>query len=192
MAPRTKKNCSRLRLPSHPLTFYDELNQPMVAEVNAITKKRQYEAAAVAISQRLQEPLTFKDRMTLVADVLYETLAHCFWAGFYIPRRDVLLLGPGAGPPACAEIDDDGVCGTAARKLETLLVPDVHKFPGHIICDPRAKSEIVVPVIDSAGTLIAVLDLDSSTLAAFDEIDKEALEELVRYVFAADSNLSSS
>ena len=150
----------------------------------SVTKELQYKIAAETISGRLPDAAPFEEKMFVVSHVLYDTLPHCFWAGFYLPRQDLLTLGPSAGPPACAQIDYSGVCGSAARTRETLIVADVEKFPGHISCDPRAKSEIVVPVFDEDGTLVAVLDLDSTTLTAFDSNDRKALEEIVGSVFA--------
>jgi GAF domain-containing protein len=91
-----------------------------------------------------------------------------------------LLIGPYQGTLGCLHISfDRGVCGAAARRRETIVVPDVHQFPGHIACDPNSKSEIVVPVFDSDDELMAVLDVDSAEYAAFDEVDRRHLEEIV-------------
>ena len=113
-------------------------------------------------------------------------LADLNWAGFYIQRGDELVLGPFVGKPACVRIAPGrGVCGTAAAERRSVLVEDVHAFPGHIACDSRSASEIVVPVKDASGALIAVFDVDATTKAAFDATDAQALERLMGKVFAA-------
>ena len=108
--------------------------------------------------------------------LLYSALDHLNWAGFYLCEGDRLVLGPFQGKPACIEIPiGRGVCGTAAERKETVLVPDVHKFPGHIACDGASNSEIVIPLF-SGGTLVGVLDIDSPLFDRFTEADKEGLE----------------
>ena len=112
--------------------------------------------------------------------LLWYGLPDLNWAGFYILRGDQLLLGPFQGKPACVRIPmGKGVCGTAAATRATVIVPDVHAFPGHIACDSASNAEIVVPLI-TAGTLTGVLDLDSPLLARFDEEDRHGLEALAR------------
>ncbi len=112
-----------------------------------------------------------------------------FWTGFYVVDPDKfeeLVVGPYQGTLGCLRIPvGRGVCGTAARDRATQVVEDVNAFPGHIACDSRSASEIVVPVLDSTGDLIAVFDVDSTEIAAFDAIDAEALERLMARVFAA-------
>ena len=90
-----------------------------------------------------------------------------------------MVVGPYQGSTACANITYEGVCGAAARKKESVVVPNVHEFPGHIACDERSNSEIVVPLIGENGMVIAVLDVDSTELNAFDEVDRECLEEMI-------------
>ncbi len=103
-----------------------------------------------------------------------------FWVGFYIVRDGELAVGPYQGSLGCLRISfDRGVCGACARRKETVIVPDVHAFADHIACDSRSRSEIVVPVLDSAGQLRAVLDIDSDRLAAFDDVDGRHLEDIV-------------
>jgi GAF domain-containing protein len=105
-----------------------------------------------------------------------------FWCGFYVvdpAKGDELVVGPYQGTLGCLRIPfGKGVCGAVAASGETLIVPDVDAFPGHIACDSRSKSEIVVPVRDGGGALAAVLDVDSVDLAAFDEVDREGLEAI--------------
>lgn len=104
------------------------------------------------------------------------------WVGFYIVRDKQLVLGPFQGPLACSRIDfGKGVCGTSWKEKKTMLVPDVDLFPGHIACSALSRSEIVVPVFNHQGEeVVAVLDVDSSTVNGFDEIDREWLERLAR------------
>ena len=114
--------------------------------------------------------------MANVAALLWEALPDLNWAGFYRNVGGELVLGPFQGRPACIRIPfGKGVCGTAASTLEPQCVADVLAFPGHIACDAASRSEIVVPVRDPSGRLVAVLDVDSSQLAAFDDTDATAM-----------------
>lgn len=111
--------------------------------------------------------------------VLYRTLPDLNWAGFYFAQENELVLGPFQGNVACVRIPlGRGVCGTAAERRETLVVPDVHAFPGHIACDPASRSEIVVPLLQN-DRLLGVLDLDSPLPARFDDDDARGLEALL-------------
>ena len=104
------------------------------------------------------------------------------WVGFYLYDGGKLYLGPFQGKVACTSIEiGKGVCGTAALKRETIIVPDVDKFPGHIACDSGSKSEIVIPIIKS-DKLMSVLDLDSYTINAFGKTDKKYLEEICKFL----------
>ena len=110
------------------------------------------------------------------AALLFESLPDVNWAGFYIKRAEELVLGPFQGKPACVRIPiGRGVCGTAAERQETLVVPDVHEFRGHIACDPASRSEVVVPLLAADG-LVGVLDIDSAQTSRFDEEDRRGLE----------------
>jgi GAF domain-containing protein len=114
-----------------------------------------------------------------MAALLYEALPELNWLGFYLLHEGELVLGPFQGKVACVRIAlGKGVCGTAAQRRETLIVADVHEFPGHIACDPASASEIVVPMLQS-GRLLGVLDADSPRLHRFDREDAEGLESLV-------------
>lgn len=111
--------------------------------------------------------------------LIYEAMPALNWAGFYFVRAGELVLGPFQGKVACVRIAlGQGVCGTAAARRETLVVPDVHDFPGHIACDAASRSEIVVPLVHS-GRLLGVLDLDSPQTGRFDREDAEGLGALV-------------
>ncbi|HEY5611476.1 MAG TPA: GAF domain-containing protein [Thermoanaerobaculia bacterium] len=117
--------------------------------------------------------------MATINSVLAHTFETFFWTGFYRICGDRLIVGPYIGTVGCLEIAfGKGVCGTAAAEKRTVIVPDVLEFPGHIACDSRSRSEIVVPVFDGERTLIAVLDVDSTDLAAFDEEDARGLEAI--------------
>jgi L-methionine (R)-S-oxide reductase len=120
--------------------------------------------------------------MANIAAAVHQALPYVSWTGFYrVVAPGLLRVGPFQGPVACVDIPfTQGVCGAAARSGETQLVEDVHAFPGHIACDASARSEIVVPLVDAAGRVFAVLDLDSHQEAAFDAIDREEMESLVR------------
>lgn len=111
--------------------------------------------------------------------LLYDSLPDLNWAGFYFLKGNELVLGPFQGKPACVRIEmGKGVCGTAAEGRQTMLVPDVHQFPGHIACDSASNSEIVIPIIQHER-LLGVLDLDSPKLGRFDSDDAAGLERLV-------------
>jgi L-methionine (R)-S-oxide reductase len=128
-------------------------------------------------------------RMATTASMLSDAFPAFFWTGFYQvdpERTGELVVGPYQGTLGCLRIPfGRGVCGAAAASRTTQVVEDVDAFPGHIACDSRSASEIVVPVFDSAGELIAVFDVDATEKAAFDSVDAEALERLMARVFAA-------
>jgi L-methionine (R)-S-oxide reductase len=118
--------------------------------------------------------------MSTINSVLAHAFPHFYWTGFYRVCGDRLVVGPYIGTVGCLQIEiGRGVCGTAAARRETVIVPDVSAFPGHIACDPNSKSEIVVPVFGPAGELIAVLDVDSDRLDAFGDEDARGLERIV-------------
>lgn len=126
------------------------------------------------------------DRVAIMANVvaaIHETMGF-FWTGFYRvvqqPEKSELLLGPFQGPVACMHIGyGRGVCGTAWKEGKTIVVPDVEQFPGHIACSSLSRSEIVVPLFDAQGTVVAVLDIDSKALNTFDDTDREGLEKIL-------------
>lgn len=126
-------------------------------------------------------------RMATVASMLNDAFPAFFWTGFYVvdpAKGNELVVGPYQGTLGCLRIPfGKGVCGAAAAEGRTQVVPDVHAFPGHIACDSRSASEIVVPVFDADGRLIAVFDVDATEMGAFDDVDAEALERLLGKVF---------
>ena len=120
-----------------------------------------------------------------LASLIFHTLPDLNWAGFYWLKGGELVLGPFQGKPACVRIAlGKGVCGSAAQARRSIVVPDVHAFPGHIACDSASRSELVVPVM-VAGRVAGVLDLDSPLPGRFDEADTRALESLVATFVAA-------
>src|SRR5690606_36360651 len=123
-----------------------------------------------------------KDQIALLANaasLLNQFLDEVNWVGFYLWKDEELVLGPFQGLPACVRIPyGRGVCGTAIKEKKTQLVPNVHEFPGHIACDARSRSEIVIPMIKD-DNIIGVLDIDSPKLERFDEVDQKYLERFV-------------
>ena len=157
-------------------------------KILAPEKAERYSELADEIASVLEGETDRTARMATVASMLANSFDHFFWTGFYVvdPRKgDELVVGPYQGTLGCLRIAfGRGVCGTAAAKRQTQLVPDVHAFPGHIACDGRSQSEVVVPVFDADGGLIAVLDVDSDRPAAFDAIDVEGLERILSQTFS--------
>jgi GAF domain-containing protein len=151
-------------------------------------KASRYAQVAKEIASVLEPEPNLTARMATVAAMLSATFDHYFWTGFYVVdplKPGELVVGPYQGTLGCLRIAfGRGVCGTAAQTGVTQLVKDVHAFPGHIACDGRSASEIVVPVRDASGRLIAVFDVDSEQPAAFDEVDQHELEQILRDTFA--------
>ena len=154
-------------------------------------KAERYSAVAEEIAAVLAGEPNLVARMATVVSMMASSFEHYFWTGFYVvdsTRPDELVVGPYQGSLGCLRIVfGRGVCGTAARTCSTQVVADVHAFPGHIACDSRSASEIVVPVLDPAGRLIAVFDVDSETPAAFDAEDQVWLERILDRTFGVGS-----
>lgn len=151
-------------------------------------KAERYATLAQEIAAVLDGEPNLTARMATVASMLAASFETFFWTGFYVvdPDKDrELVVGPYQGTLGCLRIAfGRGVCGAAAATGQTQLVPDVHAFPGHIACDGLSASEVVVPVFDNAGALIAVFDVDSTELAAFDEVDAHWLETILKATFS--------
>ncbi len=132
----------------------------------------------------LAKPGNDISRMATVVAVLSHKINYFFWTGFYLlDQYGNLIVGPYQGPVACQLLaKNTGVCWAAINKQETIVVPNVHEFPGHIACDSRSNSEIVVPLRNKAGEVIGVLDVDSKDLNSFDETDKICLEKIVALI----------
>jgi GAF domain-containing protein len=133
------------------------------------------------LCQKQRDPIA---RMATVAALLHHKQPHFFWTGFYRLLDGKLVVGPYQGPLACAVLPGpDGVCWAAVQRGEPVLVPDVHEFPGHVACDSRSRSEVVVPVRDRSGLMLAVLDVDSERPAAFSAVDVAGLEAIAALVY---------
>jgi GAF domain-containing protein len=149
---------------------------------NTATLDEQYILLVKQIKNLLEKKDNLITNLSNFTAALKQTFNKISWVGFYLFDGSKLYLGPFQGKVACTQIKiGSGVCGTAAQKLETIIVPDVDKFPGHIACDVESRSEIVVPIIKQ-DKLFGVLDLDSTDYNSFNETDKKYLEELVDYL----------
>ena len=152
-----------------------------IPDLRAVPKPRAYEELyghSQAILEGISDDVS---AMATIAALVHHAFGH-LWTGFYrvVEEGQLLRVGPYQGSLGCIDIAfGRGVCGTAAAEMRTMIVPDVQKFPGHITCDARSRSEIVVPVKGRRGELIAVLDVDSEALSAFDEDDARGLARLV-------------
>jgi len=145
-------------------------------------KKEKYELLCEQVKALAEgEP----DAVAVMANVcaaIHEAMSF-WWTGFYVEKDGVLVLGPFQGPVACYRIPHGkGVCGTAYERGETIIVPDVEQFPGHIACSSLSRSEIVVPIYNKVKTLVGVLDIDSKELSTFDEVDQHYLEQMAAVV----------
>lgn len=123
-------------------------------------------------------------RMTTIASLLHHKFDYFFWTGFYLLEDDGLFVGPYQGSLACMQLKKDtGVCWKGINSGEAVIVGNVHDFPGHIACDSRSKSEIVVPLRNKKSEIIGVLDVDSKELNSFDSTDARSLEEIVHLIY---------
>ena len=147
-----------------------------------MSKEARYSLLERQIASLLEGEPDSIARMANVAAVLHASFGF-WWTGFYRVIGNELVLGPFQGPVACMHIPfGKGVCGTAWQRNASVVVPDVEAFPGHIACSSASRSEIVVPVHDATGSVTAVLDIDSDKPATFDEVDREWLERIVKYI----------
>jgi L-methionine (R)-S-oxide reductase len=150
-----------------------------------MTKNELYSNLAAQLRSLLEGERDFIANAANFSALLYHSLPDLNWAGFYLQKDGELVLGPFQGQPACVRIAlGKGVCGTAAEQRQTVLVDNVHEFPGHIACDSASNSEIVVPLIKQ-DRFVGVLDLDSPSLARFDDEDASGLNELVEIFMAS-------
>ena len=147
-------------------------------------KEEQYKLLVSQIASLIEGESDLIAVMSNVAAAIHQTMGF-WWTGFYRVMGDKLVLGPFQGPVACMHIPyGKGVCGTAWQGAETVIVPDVEQFPGHIACSSASRSEIVVPVFGNDGKVMAVLDIDSDQLATFDDVDRKYLEEICKLIKA--------
>src|SRR2546427_5186011 len=156
-----------------------------LSETRANSKTELYEQLASQLASLLASERDLIANAANFSALLFHSLPDLNWAGFYFVKDGELVLGPFQGKPACVRIRvGQGVCGAGASKCETVIVPNVHEFPGHIACDSASNSEIVVPLM-KRERLIGVLDLDSPLLSRFDEEDAVGLQRLVRILLAS-------
>ena len=151
-----------------------------IAFSKAASREQIYQELAPQVEALVSGETDLIANLANVAAVLKEAFGF-FWVGFYLKKGDQLVLGPFQGPLACTRIDfDKGVCGHAYTTGETVIVPNVDEFPGHIACSSASKSEIVVPMFDDGGDVFAVLDVDSDRLDDFSDADRVGLERIVK------------
>ncbi len=147
---------------------------------DGLRKEQKYQRLFNQIQSLLVLPGTDISKMATINAVLYHKVDYFFWVGFYLLDGEVLSAGPYQGPVACQVLTPHtGVCWSAIDQKKTIIVPDVHKFPGHMACDSRSQSEIAIPVFKDRQ-VIGVFDLDSKELNAFDETDALWLEKIIR------------
>ena len=145
-------------------------------------KEEQYQLLVSQIASLIDGEKDMVAVMSNVAAAIHQTMG-VWWTGFYRVIGNELVLGPFQGPVACMHIPyGKGVCGTAWQRAETIVVPDVEQFPGHIACSSESKSEIVVPVFGKDGKVMAVLDIDSERLSTFDDVDRKYLEDICKLI----------
>jgi len=148
-------------------------------------KKEKYELLLQQVESLIVGETNKVGVLANVSAAIHEAMGF-FWTGFYLVNDNELILGPFQGSVACYHIPyNKGVCGTAWARRQTVVVPDVEEFPGHIACSSLSRSEIVVPVFNASNEVVAVLDIDSKELATFDEVDQYYLERIVRIVSRA-------
>src|SRR2546421_6653429 len=151
-----------------------------ITESYSRSKAEFYEALASQLTSLLAGERDLIANTANFSSLIFHSLPDLNWAGFYFAKDGELVLGPFQGQPACVRIKiGQGVCGAGAAKCETVIVPNVHEFPGHIACDSASNSEIVVPLM-KGSRLLGVLDLDSPLIARFDAADANGLEKLTR------------
>ena len=147
-------------------------------------KTEKYEMLTKQIRALIEGETDIVAVMANVCAAIHEMMGF-WWTGFYRVKDNELLLGPFQGPVACMRIGyGKGVCGTAWKERQTIIVPDVEQFPGHIACSSFSRSEIVVPVFSKSGEVVAVLDIDSKELATFDDSDQQYLEDICKIIVA--------
>lgn len=146
--------------------------------MNLEEREQNYKALYDSMKALIDGEDDWTANMANVSALLYHHLENVNWVGFYLIREGELVLGPFQGKPACIRIEiGSGVCGTVVQKRKSNVVEDVHKFDGHIACDPESNSEIVIPIFDD-DEVIGLLDIDSPIKGNFDELDKKYLEKM--------------
>lgn len=147
-------------------------------------KSGRYSRICFQLEELLQKSSDLNARLATIVAVLHHKMDYFFWTGFYMLHEGELIVRSYQGPLACQVLEKGrGVCWAAIQRGESVIVEDVHQFPGHIACDSRSRSEIVIPLRDKNGSIRGVLDVDSKDLASFDETDRYWLEKIVELLF---------
>jgi L-methionine (R)-S-oxide reductase len=155
------------------------------SDLSALPKEELYRGLSAQLSALIEGETDPVANMANCASLIFNSVPHLNWAGFYLLKGGELVLGPFQGQPACVRIEiGRGVCGTAAEKRTTLRIADVTKFPDHIACDSASRSEIVVPLLAEDSQLIGVLDVDSPEFDRFDDEDEAGLREIGKIISA--------
>jgi GAF domain-containing protein len=146
-------------------------------------KQNRYNRLYEQIKDLISDHTDMVAKMATVVAVLHHKMDYYFWTGFYLLKDGELIVGPYQGPVACIQLEKSkGVCWAGITREKTIVVPNVHEFPGHIACDSRSNSEIVVPLKDPEGNIIGVLDVDSKELNSFDQTDGKELEKILNLI----------
>ena len=147
-------------------------------------KQGRYQRIYKQLEQTLIKTENYNARMSTIVAVLHHKMDYFFWTGYYFIENDKLIVGQYQGPVACQELaKDTGVCWAGVNQKRAIVVPDVEKFPDHIGCDSRSKSEIVIPLKNKEGEIIGVLDVDSNEYNQFDEIDEKELSKILELIY---------
>jgi len=158
--------------------------RPLTPIEGSVSKTSLYQHICEQMNDLLGSETDLVANAANTAALLFLAVPDINWVGFYIAQGEELVLGPFQGKPACSRIPfGKGVCGTAAREQDTIVVPDVNAYPGHIVCDVESRSEIAVPLLNW-GKLVGVLDVDSATPNRFDDDDREGFESIVSVFLA--------
>lgn len=156
----------------------------MAFKMEESKKLNRYKRIYSQLSELLPKSNDTLARMATVLAVLHHKMDYYFWTGFYFLKDGQLIVGPYQGPVACQELEKGkGVCWAGIQRQEPVIVQDVEQFPGHIACDPRSKSEIVLPVRNNNNEIIGVLDIDGKELNAFDQTDRQELSRIIRLIY---------
>jgi len=148
-------------------------------------KQGRYERIYKQIAELMPKTDDPNARMSTIIAVMHHKMESFFWTGFYFLKNDKLVVGQYQGPLACQELaKDTGVCWAGINQQKPIIVPDVEKLPGHIACDSRSKSEIVIPLKNPKGDIIGVLDVDSNEYNSFDEVDEKMLVQILALIYS--------
>ncbi|MBI9037709.1 MAG: GAF domain-containing protein [Bacteroidales bacterium] len=152
--------------------------------MDKIKKQKRYQRLYQQLKKLLEKSNNPIANMATIVAVLHNKMEYFFWTGFYLLDNSELIVGPYQGSLACIKLKKDiGVCWEGINQQKTIIIDDVETFPGHIACDSRSKSEIVIPLKNLKGKIIGVLDVDSKVTNSFDEADADGLEKIIQLIF---------